>query len=321
VPRFTGTKTACVILESDWFECAKSGFFVLLLESRAHWSIYQYAKESCLFLPGLRCAVEISCLGGLRKDMQIPNEFKTWREDRYRDILSSNGKNALLVRIWREAYGVEYPEDADPFGFVTVSDLDSISSGLRIGAGAPLVDVGCGRGGPGLWVARKTGCRLTGLDIVGEAIEHAGHLRERMGMTRIATFCVGSFSSTGLNSRSQSGAMSVDAFWMVLDKPAALREMARILIPGARLVMTTWVGGEAEFERMLRAAGFRLLSCAETPGWRERQMAVYRGILRNRVSLEQQMGSAAAVLLEEAREAPARLAVTRRCLLVAELRA
>lgn len=251
--------------------------------------------------------------------MQIPKAFHTWREDRYRDILSSNAKSAVLVRIWREAYGTEYPDEADPFGFVTASDLDSISSILGIGAGAALVDVGCGRGGPGLLVARKTGCRLTGIDIVGEAIEQASHMRDRMGMTQIAKFCVGSFSATGLASRSQSAAMSVDAFWMVLDKPAALREMARILVPGARLVMTTWIANEAELEPMLRDAGFRLCSSAETTGWRERQMAVYRGVLRNRVSLEREMGCAAAVLLAEAREAPAKLAATRRCLLVAEL--
>jgi ubiquinone/menaquinone biosynthesis C-methylase UbiE len=43
-------------------------------------------------------------------------------------------------------------------------------------------------------------------------------------------------------------AMSVDVLWMVPDRPAALREVARVLKPGARFVCTNWdryMGAEA----------------------------------------------------------------------------
>jgi ubiquinone/menaquinone biosynthesis C-methylase UbiE len=244
-----------------------------------------------------------------------------WREDRYRAIFTTQFKTPLLLNIWREAYQQDYPEDADPFGFVTVSDLQSISEQLRLEAGSPFVDLGCGRGGPGLWVARRTSCFLCGIDIVPEAIDHANQLRDRLGMASSAVFQVGSFSETGLPARSQRAVMSVDAFWMVLDKPAALREMARILTLRGRLVMTTWVEREAELESMLRDAGFQLHSCAQTPQWKERQMAVYRGILRNRAALEREIDAAAMeVLVAEAREAPAKLAAAPRRLVVAELR-
>jgi cyclopropane fatty-acyl-phospholipid synthase-like methyltransferase len=242
-----------------------------------------------------------------------------WREDRYREILRTRAKAPLLIKIWREAYQEDYPEDADPFGFVTVSDLESIDSELGLCNQSRLADIGSGRGGPGLWVARKTGSLLTGIDILAEAIEQAYHLRDQMGMSHAAAFAVGSFSDTGLPSRSQHAVMSVDAFWMVLDKPAAIQEMGRILQQGGRLAMTTWVPRPAELEAMLAGAGFALLSSEETPRWKERQMAVYRGILRNRQELELQVGSVAAgVLVAEAREAPARLAGAPRRLVVAE---
>jgi hypothetical protein len=121
---------------------------------------------------------------------------------------------------------------------------------------------------------------------------------------------------------SQRAVMSVDAFWMVLNKSAALCEMARIVGHGGRLAMTTWVPRLDELENMLRTAGFRLISSAQTPRWRERQMPVYRGILRNRVPLEQEIGpGAAAVMVAEARDAPARLSGAPRRPIVAERQA
>ena len=42
---------------------------------------------------------------------------------------------------------------------------------VRRETGMRVVDLGCGKGGPGLWVARELGVRLMGIDIVAEAIE------------------------------------------------------------------------------------------------------------------------------------------------------
>ncbi len=247
---------------------------------------------------------------------------ETWQEDRYRKILKTPEKSQILPAIWRDVYADDYPEDADPFGFVTVSDLQSIEAELRIKLCSKLLDLGCGRGGPGLWIARKAGCMLMGVDILPEAVEQANLLKERLGMSKAATFATASFTHTGLPSSSQCAVMSVDAFWMVLDKPAALGEIARVLRPEGRLVMTTWVSRPSDLEVMVNNCGFRMLSCAETPRWRERQMAVYRAILRNREELGRQLGAeSTAVLVAEANEAPARLAQASRRLVVAERKA
>src|SRR6185369_17136429 len=100
-----------------------------------------------------------------------------WREDRYREILRTPRKSDLLVKIWREAFAEEYPEDADPFGFVSVSDLNRIVEQLKLQPSAKLLDVGCGRGGPGLWIAREGGASLIGIDVLPEAIAQAKVLK------------------------------------------------------------------------------------------------------------------------------------------------
>ena len=75
-----------------------------------------------------------------------------------REYQQRPGKTNL--RIWRAAYGDDYPAEAEPHSFVTKTDLARIVDLLAIGSGNTLVDLGCGRGGPGLWLA----CGLAGLD-------------------------------------------------------------------------------------------------------------------------------------------------------------
>jgi SAM-dependent methyltransferase len=243
-----------------------------------------------------------------------------WQEDRYRDLFGA-GTSDLLAGIWRDAYADDYPEEAEPFGFVTKADLGALVDALKIDGTATLLDVGCGRGGPGLWIARETGCTLIGLDILAEAIAHADRLAARFGRTGRAKFAVGTFTDTGLPDASVDAIMSVDAFWMVLDKAGALREMARVLRAGGRFAMTTWIPAYMDVKALLHPAGFDPLSIHETAGWKARQLAVYEGILRHRHELPGAIGAAAAeVMIAEAEQAPVNLAAAPRCLVVARRR-
>lgn len=74
--------------------------------------------------------------------------------------------------------------------------------------------------------------------------------------------------------------MSVDALLFAPDKPRACAEFARILVPGGRLVVTTWdFDGQpvnrppqvADHRPLLESAGFDVLSYEETPDWRTLQ--------------------------------------------------
>src|SRR2546423_1395959 len=56
--------------------------------------------------------------------------------------------------------------------FATVAQMERMGTDLHLRRGERLLDVACGAGGPGLWVARATGAKLVGLDLstVGTAI-------------------------------------------------------------------------------------------------------------------------------------------------------
>jgi ubiquinone/menaquinone biosynthesis C-methylase UbiE len=207
-------------------------------------------------------------------------------------------------KVWREVYGQDYAEHADPYSYVSRSELERIAEQVRIGPSDTLVDLGCGRGGPGLVVALRTGARLIGLDISEVALADAERTAERFGLAGRAEFRRGGFAATGLADGRVHAVMSVDALTFAPDKQQALTEMARILAPGGRLVFTSW-----DYERtpdnrppqvqdhrpLLEHAGFRVVVYEETTDWKHRWQATSRGMITRRAELVEELGEERAV--------------------------
>jgi SAM-dependent methyltransferase len=238
-------------------------------------------------------------------------------EERYTAFFAAQAASPTLAAIYERAYGTDHPVELQPFGFVTWTDLRRIRALLDLDGEGVLADIGCGRGGPGIWVARETGARLIGLDPVAGAVADAA-LRSVTLDLSTARFRIGGFTDTGLPTGSCAAVMSVDALWMVWDKAAALAETARVLAPGGRFVFTTWETADVDHVALLGRAGFDVRVREETPDWLDRQLAVYTGIRDAESTLRAEMGDeAAAVLLAEARDTPPRLPSTPRLLLSA----
>jgi SAM-dependent methyltransferase len=186
--------------------------------------------------------------------------------------------SAVEQRIWRQVFGDEYPEGLDIYSFVTVSELARIGVEVQLDPGDVLLDMACGRGGPGIWVAAHTGARLIGVDLAESAVVAADARAHAAGLIA-ASFRVGAFDASGLPDASIDAAMSVDALLFAPDKAAALTEFGRVLRPGGRLVVTTWdyhtqPSGRppqvADHRPLLADAGFETIAYDETDQWRQR---------------------------------------------------
>ncbi|MEV2221309.1 class I SAM-dependent methyltransferase [Nocardia vinacea] len=239
-------------------------------------------------------------------------------EARYRPVYAAGDWSPTLTAIWQECYGADLPDGLEPLGFSSAGELGALRRWLDVGPGDRIVDVGCGRGGPGLWIARHAGVDLVGVDLLPEAVAAAQKRAPTLYPGGAATFVVGDFLDTGLPAGSFQGAVSIDSLWMVLDKAAAMREVARLLEPGARWVLSTWEPRYLSYATLLTAAGWEVLTCREPAGWYERQTAVYDRIIDAEPDLVAQLGAEAAqVLVSEARTMTPTLRDYRRLLIAA----
>ena len=116
-----------------------------------------------------------------------------------------------------------------PYSFVTTSDLIRFVDALALRAGDTLVDLGCGQGGVGLWIARRTRTDLIGVDLSPTAIARARQRIAAFDLAGQARFETGDLRRTGLAAQSCHGAVSVDVLWTPPDQGAAMAETARIL--------------------------------------------------------------------------------------------
>jgi 2-polyprenyl-3-methyl-5-hydroxy-6-metoxy-1,4-benzoquinol methylase len=90
-------------------------------------------------------------------------------------------------------------------GFTTMAQADTLASGLDLSAGDHLLDLGTGRGWPGLYLAARTGCRVVLADLPVEGLRVAADraaaegLAARVGVVAAAAsglpFRAGSFDA------------------------------------------------------------------------------------------------------------------------------
>lgn len=64
-------------------------------------------------------------------------------------------------------------------GYSTRSEVDSLSRDLGLGPGRRLLDIGAGRGWPGLYLAATTGCEVVLVDLPAEGLAVARARAER----------------------------------------------------------------------------------------------------------------------------------------------
>jgi len=181
-----------------------------------------------------------------------------------------------------------FPAGVEPFSLVPRQGLDRVLAELRLTPGDQLLDLCCGRGGIGLWFAAVSGARLTGVDFSPTAIAQASRRAEDFVPRPSASFMVADAAATSLPAAAMDAVMCIDALQLVPGRDGLLREVARILRPGGRLVLTTWerrdgVPGDVpssyaitDVRALAWAAGLRMLLREEHDDWQEQELMLYR---------------------------------------------
>jgi ubiquinone/menaquinone biosynthesis C-methylase UbiE len=112
-----------------------------------------------------------------------------------------------------------------------------------------LLDVGSGLGGAALRLAEKVGCSVTGLDLVESNVQIASATAERRGLTELVRFQQGDATDLPFDDNSFTMIWGQDAWAHVPDRALLLKECARVLAPGGRIVFADFllIGREDDF--------------------------------------------------------------------------
>ncbi len=143
--------------------------------------------------------------------------------------------DSLYAEIRRKTYG----EDFGQTGVITADELDLFISWLALGNDDRLLDVACGSGGPTLRVVSRTGCEAHGIDINEDGIAAAQAQAEKGGVNDRATFqAFDAGTRLPFESDTFDALICLDSINHLPDRAERLRDWARVLRPGGRVVFT-----------------------------------------------------------------------------------
>ena len=162
--------------------------------------------------------------------------------ERFYDFHPINAKQILDAVVARGiapdaiTEAVLQQHDQDHYGGTAATDRLITEAAVR--ADDVVLDVCSGMGGPARYLAWKTGCDVTGLDLTASRVEGATELTRVAGLSDSVRFVHGNALDMPFQDASFTLAIAQEAFAHIPDKPRLLAECARVLQPGGRLVFS-----------------------------------------------------------------------------------
>ena len=141
----------------------------------------------------------------------------------------------VLAAIRQETFGTDIGQNS----WITVDEYDRFLSWLEVDAGDHILEVATGSGGPALYTARKTGCRLTGIDASPAGVETASRNAANSNQADKVQFQVADANAAlPFEANSFDGILCMDSMNHLLDRLGVLKEWHRVLKIGRRALFT-----------------------------------------------------------------------------------
>lgn len=189
----------------------------------------------------------------------------------------------VYAEVRREAFG----DDVGQNSWVTRDELERFEGWLELGPSARLLDVACGSGGPALHLARRTGCRVVGIEVEEHAVASGSRQAHETGLeSRVSFIQADANRRLPVDDASFDAILCIDAICHLSERARVLADWSRVLRHGGRLVfsepaeMTGALGSDeiairasvgyylfvppGEDARLLHEAGLRLVLVEDT---------------------------------------------------------
>ncbi|MGW7634783.1 SAM-dependent methyltransferase [Streptomyces decoyicus] len=162
--------------------------------------------------------------------------------DRFGDLYALTMGDSMHLGMWtdgmREAIG-GLTADAMWKELTQAQDAwtDTLIEEVGLLPGQQMLDVGCGTGRPTVRIAERSGGSVLGVT-VSSAQTQAGRVRAmRAGLSERVTFARADAMDLPQPSESFDAVWAIESFAHFSDRPAAIREVWRVLRPGGRFVL------------------------------------------------------------------------------------
>lgn len=132
-------------------------------------------------------------------------DAKAWFDDRYAQRLPDDAK-AIAKEIEQRVIGAVWGVN----GYTTLAQADELRRRLALRPGDRLLDLGTGRGWPGLSIAARTGCAVVGADLPLDALRAGQRRAAREGLHGRASMVVAGASALPLRPGSFDAVVHTD---------------------------------------------------------------------------------------------------------------
>ena len=141
----------------------------------------------------------------------------------------------VLDAIRKETFGVDIGQNS----WVTVEEYDRLLPWLDLAPGDHALEIASGSGGPARYLARTTGCRVTGIDRNESGVATASAMAAAAGEDGAVAFSVADATSRlPFDDATFDALLCIDSMNHFPDRVAVLREWRRVLRPGGRALFT-----------------------------------------------------------------------------------
>jgi SAM-dependent methyltransferase len=151
------------------------------------------------------------------------------------DSTYSHFTDRVLDAIRKDTFG----EDIGQNSWVTVDEYDRFITWLDLRSEHHALEVASGSGGPALYLARATGCRVTGIDANESGVATAADMAARSHQSEQVRFKLADATARlPFEENSFDALLCIDSMNHFPDRLAVLREWRRVLRVGRRAVFT-----------------------------------------------------------------------------------
>jgi SAM-dependent methyltransferase len=146
-----------------------------------------------------------------------------------------NFGDPVLDAIRKETFGTDIGQNS----WLTVDEYERLLPWLELSPESHALEVASGSGGPALYLARSTGCRVTGIDANESGVATATEMAARSGDANRVRFRVADANaSLPFDEDSFDALLCMDSMNHFPNRLAVFREWRRVLRPGGRALFT-----------------------------------------------------------------------------------